>query len=353
MNILYIITKSEIGGAQKFVYEQISVLNNDLEYKLFLCTNENGWLTEKTVSLIGTNNILLSKDIESAYFFSFLVSLVKFIFSKKIDLIICNSANGGLYGRIAGLLTSTKTIYVSHGWSSIYNGGRFQYIYNKIELFLSFISSSIWCISETDKTKAVQIIGISPRKIKVIPNSILPLASNIIKNFNIGKVDFVTVCRLAPPKRVDLLIESMKLLPNHTLHIFGDGQLRNELENLAAKNSVYNVTFMGEVPSFAHFDDYNVFCLISDSEGLPISGIEALSFGMPIVISNVGGCQSLIRNNGYLIKNEIQEIANALSKALERKFILSENSFTLYNEKFNLLKNISLIKAYFKETLLL
>ena len=351
MNILYIITKSEIGGAQKFVYEQILLLANDEKYNLFLATNKSGWLVEKILELIDDKNILLSNSIEKGLSTFFLYQLSRFLIVHKIDLIVSSSANAGLYGRLAGFLTLKKTIYVSHGWSSIYNGGRFIMFYNFAERVLSMISSSIWCISEMDKIKAIQIIKISPHKIKVLTNSVYPPPSIVNSDCQGYDGDFVSVCRLSNPKRIDLLLEAMSLLPNNSLHIFGDGPQRAYLMQLSASKQLKNVFFKGEIAGFSGYKKYRVFCLISDSEGLPISALEAISHGMPIVLSNVGGCNEIISNNGFLVNNSPPEIANSLQKCLENQQVYGYESKKLFNEKYNLARNIDLIKNYFDKVL--
>lgn len=346
MKILYIITKSEVGGAQKFVYEQISLLQSDTKYECFLCCNQNGWLADLVAQKTKKENIFFHEGIESFFSITFLFALIKFIRSKKIDLIVANSANAGMYGRFAGYIASIKSIYVSHGWSSIYNGGRLQIIFNSIERFLSFFSS-IWCISESDKRKAIEIIKIPENKLTVISNSVLPPASSLKSSY---MADFVAVTRLSPPKRVDILIEAMTYLPNYRLHIYGDGPQKNNLIALIEKKKISNVQLMGEVLSFSNYNNYKVFCLISDSEGLPISALEALSFGLPLVLSKVGGCIELIKENGCLVDNNPNEISQALDYCIANFDEFSNQSLNLFNKKFNLNNNIEEIKKYFEDT---
>ena len=130
--ILFIITKSETGGAQKFVSEQIRCLSNTKSWNCLLATNTEGWLTQSVENTIHDKKMLLDTKITNIFSISYLIKLIRFIKKNKPDLIIANSANGGLYGRLAGIFTKTKVIYVSHGWSSIYNGGRFKFIFNFI-----------------------------------------------------------------------------------------------------------------------------------------------------------------------------------------------------------------------------
>ncbi|WP_254434363.1 glycosyltransferase [Proteus mirabilis] len=72
-----------------------------------------------------------------------------------------------------------------------------------------------------------------------------------------------------------------------------------------------------------------MFVLCSDSEGLPMSAIEAGSAGLPLILSDVGGCSELIysfnkKSNGLLINNNVDELLEALTK-------ISENYSEYYN----------------------
>ena len=84
--------------------------------------------------------------------------------------------------------------------------------------------------------------------------------------------------------------------------------------------------FLRKVKDFQNFSDYDVFCLISDSEGLPLSAIEAMSCGLPLVLSNVGGCSELIKENGFLVDNSPEEIANKLKISIANKDVFGDNS---------------------------
>lgn len=344
--ILFIITKSETGGAQKFVAEQIIALYQTNDWNCLIATNQDGWLT-KSVSQYITSSFV-DKRIENRFSFTYITNLIQFIKREQPDIIIANSANGGLYGRIAGILTATKVIYVSHGWSSIYNGGRLKEVFNFVEHILSHLSASILCISETDKLKAIQNINIPVNKIQTIPNSIFPIKSD--RTFL--KADFVTVCRLIPPKRVDLLIDAMSLLPYYSLDVVGDGYLLPELKKKANQKQLKNINFLGEIPGFQGFSNYKAFCLISDSEGMPMSALEAMSCGLPLILSDVGGCKELIYNNGILVSNNSDEIANALKYVVTNSHNLAIASTQLFHSKFNLNNTITNYSKYYQDTLL-
>jgi glycosyltransferase involved in cell wall biosynthesis len=340
--ILFMVTKSENGGAQKWTKEQIEICAEDLQ--CFLATDENGWLS-KSVSV---QDKFLDKLIYKRFSISYLMKLSQFIKQNNINLVVASSANAGIYSRLIKLLNrDIKVIYVSHGWSSIYNGGRLAFLYTFIEKQLSKVSDSILCISKKDFENAKGIIGINDAKLKWITNKIYPIKNNqIIKNQD-KTIKVLTVARLEPPKRVDLLIEATKDLNDVELHVIGDGSQRNYLESIKHKN----VFFHGEIDGFNDFSSYDIFALISDSEGLPLSALEAMSAGLPVILSDVGGCFELINNNGVLVKNNIESIIKAINTCMLNIDEFGNNSKNLFNKKFNLGLSKKKYLDYYQEVL--
>lgn len=336
------VTKSQNGGAQKWTKEQIEICSND--FNCYLATDENGWLS-KTVTVKGR---FLNNLIHKRFSLFYLIELNKFIKKNDIDLIIASSANAGIYARIIKLLNKkVKVIYVSHGWSSVYNGGKLAFLYTFIERQLSLLSDSILCISKKDFESAQKIIKIKDNKLQWITNKIFPLKKKETFVKQDKTIKLLTVARLEAPKRVDLLIQATKDLDNVELHIVGDGSQRNYLETIKHEN----VVFHGEVDGFNSFNSYDIFALISDSEGLPLSALEAMSSGLPLVLSDVGGCSELIEENGFLVKNSVKDIREAIVKTISNKKMFSKKSIELFNEKYNLELNKNIYIDYYKDIL--
>lgn len=340
--ILFMVTKSQNGGAQKWTKEQIEICSED--FICYLATDEDGWLSQN----VKVKNKFLNSLIHKRFSFSYLLELNKFIRNNEINLIISSSANAGIYSRLIKLLNKKiKVIYASHGWSSIYNGGKLAFLYTFIEKQLSKISDSILCISKKDFENAKKIIGINEHKLKWITNKTYPIKNIEVTDTQNTNIKLLTVARLEAPKRIDLLIEATKDFDNVELHIVGDGSQRNYLESIKHKN----VIFHGEINSFNNFKNYDIFCLISDSEGLPLSALEAMSSALPLILSDVGGCFELIDGNGFLVENDSEKIKEAILKTILDKKKFSEKSIEIFNKKYNLELNKKAYIIYYKETL--
>ncbi len=327
--LLFITTKSQVGGAQKFVKEQIDICNN--EFDIYLCTNQNDWLTQQ----VAVKNVLLNKSIEKAFSIVFLIQLIKFIKQNKIDLVITNSANAGFYGRLAAYFSNVKSCYYSHGWSSVYNGGRLSFLLNAVEKFLSKISTKIICVSDNDYNVAIEKIGINANKLLVVKNATLPVFNQKDTDQN-QPLKVIALARFANPKRIDLMIKSFEQINNAELSVAGSGPDFETWKQYIQEKKITNVKLLGEIQSFAAFNEYDAFLLISNSEGLPISAIEAMSAGLPLILSNVGGCPELINNNGVLVENNVASIKLGIQNVFNNYQAFQQNSLLLYNQYFNL-----------------
>ncbi|EIA1621126.1 glycosyltransferase [Vibrio parahaemolyticus] len=323
LKVAHIITKSEIGGAQTWVKDQISLLDKDFEH--FLVTNKPGWLSDR----VSVQQTLFVPGIEKKFCLKTLFKLVHFVRSNKIDILIASSANAGVYARLLKLFTGCRVIYVSHGWSCIYNGGRLKKLFITVERLLSYLSDSVLCVSEKDRQDAIDIIGIRDKKLAYIRNSVFP--RNIVRKEESEIFRILFLGRLAKPKRPDILIEAIDDLGDVQLDIVGDGPLKRDCKQ------TQNVNFVGAVSDFDDFGRYDLFALVSDSEGLPMSALEAASAGVPLLLSNVGGCSELINGNGVLVDNHPDEIATKLQwiksnyKAIKEQALHSSAEFDIRN----------------------
>ena len=159
------------------------------------------------------------------------------------------------------------------------------------------------------------------------------------------------MCRLDHPKRVDLLIEAVSKIPNVHLCIIGAGKHFDSINEQIRIYKTNNITMRGEVQGFKEFHKYDIFALISESEGLPISALEAMSSGLALVLSDVGGCRSLIHNNGVVVKNDVLSIVDGINHCIDNLAEQKINSLNFFNAKFNLEKQKKKYLEYYKKVL--
>lgn len=160
----------------------------------------------------------------------------------------------------------------------------------------------------------------------VIPN---PISSSLPEwdRVNRKKV-FVTAVRLEPQKNLKMLLEAFsriaKEYPDYKLEIYGEGQLRDELEQLIIAKSLYDqVVIMGFAKDLhERIKGATAFVLSSDYEGISNSMIEALGMGIPVISTDhpIGGARMFIRHmhNGILTQvGSVDDMYEAMKYIIE------------------------------------
>ena len=171
------------------------------------------------------------------------------------------------------------------------------------------------------------------------------------------RCDEVLICscsNLIPVKQVDRIIEVISQLEINNLRWihFGDGPLRAELEAMAKKMlPKVNYEFRGIVPNNEILDFYasqyvDLFINLSSSEGIPVSIMEAMSAGIPVVATNVGGTGEAVNNtNGFLVPAEFNtdDVAQTITNYLNLSFVQQQqyrqNAYDFWKENFEATKN--------------
>ncbi|HEI3019796.1 TPA: glycosyltransferase, partial [Staphylococcus aureus] len=221
-----------------------------------------------------------------------------------------------------------------------------KFLYLVIEKLMSRITDSIICVSDFDKQLALKY-RFNRLKLTTIHNGIadVPAVKQTLKSQshnNIGEVvgmlpnkqdlqindstkhQFVMIARFAYPKLPQNLIAAIEILKlhnsNHAHFTFiGDGPTLNDCQQQVVQAGLENdVTFLGNVINASHLlSQYDTFILISKHEGLPISIIEAMATGLPVIASHVGGISELVTDNGIcIVNNQPETIAKVLEKYL-------------------------------------
>jgi colanic acid/amylovoran biosynthesis glycosyltransferase len=159
---------------------------------------------------------------------------------------------------------------------------------------------------------------------------------------------------MVPVKRLHLIAEALRQadFPVCWTHI-GSGPLEAEIKSLASElPSQVRTEFMGQMDNETIMDyyktnDISVFVNVSSSEGIPVSVMEACSFGIPVIATNVGGTGEAVSDgkNGFLIpadfsSDELLNKLNQLKTMSDEEFdCLCVHSREIWVEKFNAVQN--------------
>ena len=356
--ILYIITKSNWGGAGVYVFDLATNLPKD-RFETVVAFGGSGKLKEKLeASGIRTIQIgRLGRDISLLDEFLVFFNLLKIIRDEKPNILHLNSAKAGGLGALAGRIYNlsntflciflkdgkyklkTKIIYTVHGWT--FREER-PYAQNALIRILSWLT-----IAFSDAT-----ITVSEKDFVDSPNLFLKRHVVIIKN-GIGKIEFKnreflrrgifkmsglpqkknrvclgTIAELHKNKGLSYAIEAMADTVNETsnivLFILSEGEegknLEKKIKDLGLGEKVFLPGFVENAAQY--LPAFDIFILPSIKEGLPYTILEAGAAGLPVIATSVGGIPEIIDDmkTGILIRpRQPKELVRAIKFLIENK----------------------------------
>jgi glycosyltransferase involved in cell wall biosynthesis len=371
MKILYIISGDIWAGAEAQVYYTLSALIKIRDLSFTCIIFNNGILKDKLESN-GIKTILLDETYLNS--FMILSKLNKLIQIIKPNFIHVHAVKEHFLAKCSTLFFNNKIpiIRTVHGarkapdnlplWKSI----RSNLVVFLDNFLIKYAANDIIAVSKNLEEEFYN------RKVKSnihqIYNAIDTHNYNLTNNNNeklrgkYGTKDLFwigTAARLAEPKNLQMLIKAGQHLRERAfpfkISIFGDGPLRQELQNLIDRNSLSaQVELHGFEPNiYQVISALDVFVLCSIHEGLPIALLEAMVLKTPVICTDVIGIKEVIENgvNGLLIplNNDVAlaEALITLNKNREFAFKLAHNARILLDEKFSISKSIDqLYKIY-------
>lgn len=191
--------------------------------------------------------------------------------------------------------------------------------------------------------RSAAVVAVSPQLQKIYEaNGIrrvtsiynLPPESQLSRHSFTGKT-LLSVGKLSYGKGTDTLIEAMKNLPQYKLILAG------ELNPSLKVDLPENVKYLGKLThqeALRLYRQADAFAILSRwPEPLSRAGLEALAAGLPIIASNRGGNQELVKDNGILVNpDELNIVVAGINQVLNSDLNrLSKNSLKLYHGRFS------------------
>lgn len=337
--ILYVITKANWGGAQRYVYD-LALGAQRRGYEVAVAYGTEGELTQKLEAAgIPTYHIEgMGRDIKLGSDFRALLELYRLMRTLRPTVVHSNSSKaGGLAALAARLSGIRRIVFTAHGWAFNEDRPSWQRALIWFMHYLTvLLSHTTICVSHAARRDASSMPFVQ-RTLHVIHNGIgthtllsrdearVRLAPQFSTTTWIG-----TIAELHPTKQLHVLIEAFQQLSsqsNLSLVIMGEGQERIRLETLIQSHDLEaRVRLVGHVAdASSYLSALDIFVLPSRSEGLGYVILEAGQAGLPVVASRVGGIPEVIEDGstGLLVP---PGNTDALTKALEALLSDSERS---------------------------
>lgn len=315
------ITLAEIGGAQTYLAHLLPGLTEELDV---------------TVAAWGPGPLRAAAEAAGARYVALrhvrrpispvrdmlgLLELVALFRRVRPDIVHANSSKAGILGRLAAWLTRVPSrIFTAHGWAFAAYAGATSQVYLWADRALRPLTTATICVADNERRIGVAARTCDPSRTVVIHNAVDVQAAPRATPDE-GEPLVVSVGRLKYPKDTSTLLRAAAR-SGATFEIVGDGPERADLEALHAQLGLgERVRLAGErsdVPAL--LGRASVFVLSSRSEGLPISVIEAMAAGLPIVASDVGGLRELVEEgvSGILVPaGDANALGGALARLLE------------------------------------
>jgi glycosyltransferase involved in cell wall biosynthesis len=291
--------------------------------------------------------------------------LIRFIRSQRVDVLHAHKFGSNVWGSLIGRLARVPVVLAhEHTWS--FEGQRLRRWIDR--WVVGRLADAVIAVSEADSERMSKLVGVPRDRIVLIPNGIPTLAPGdrtaIRRAAGIpdGAAVLVTVANLRPQKAIDVLIRALALIrerfPDTYLVIAGGGD-RGPLEKLAVELGISAaIVFLGarrDVGNVLAAGDVAVSS--SDFEGSPLSTMEYLAAGLPVVATDVGGMPDLVHHgeNGLLVpRRDPAALASAVCDLLadpERARQMGERGLELQRREFSLAAMVKRVEALYAERL--
>jgi glycosyltransferase involved in cell wall biosynthesis len=249
--------------------------------------------------------------------FSILLALRKCMRSFAPDVIHTHRQKENILGNIANLLSvRAKSVRTSHG-APEFNTEGIRRLQSWLDTMVGrHLQQAIIAVSADLAVKLTAIFP--PRKIHIINNGVdveaLKAAASEA-DFKLAEPDTThigIIGRLEPVKRIDIFLKMAAILmrqaehKEYRFHVIGDGKLKPQLEAQTKELGLSDVVrFHGHRKDMAScISSLDVIVMCSDHEGTPMTALEALALGVPLVAHDVGGLREILVDYPALLVNE-------------------------------------------------
>lgn len=354
--LLYVITKSNYGGAQRYVYEL--ALHFQTTYDVVVACGGQGLLVEKlTAAGIRTVEIKhFQRDISLLKEWHASKELWRLFTTERPAIVHLNSSKAGVLGTVIGRLAGVPfIIFTIHGWAFHEPRSRWWKLATWLGGYLTVLLSHRSIPISTYDVQHGHLFGLHHRLTPVIYNGVTPdtlssalearemLVGTAISSLHQSDIWVITIAELHPKKNHRVAIDAVlahNRQPEHTQRLFyvivGDGVLRDELESqvLAAhgSNEIYFCGFVDNAKKYMLAGD--IFLLPSYQEGLPFALLEAGVAGLPTIASNVCGIPEVLthQTHGLLFSPTSTEELTAALATLSHQPITRATYSTVFKE---------------------
>ncbi len=311
--LMIAVTKSNWGGAQRYVYDVAKHFANEKDFDVVVIGGGNGELLTKLESE-GIRTISLSslqRDINLFKEIKVSLSLLKTTIEEKPDVLHVNSSKMGLFGAILGRVAGVPhIIFTAHAWPFNETRPKYQkFIFRILGMLTILFAHRTIAVSES-VIRSLHAPKFISRKMKCVYTGIekpkLYESGYFFEKYSLKKtpgVHIVSIGELHVSKGLDRALIALAQCKHldWTYHIIGTGEKKSYLEELTKKLGLEDRVIMhGFIENASlYLNSFDLFLFPSRTEALGYVAIEALYSKLPIIASNAGGIPEVLFDDPY------------------------------------------------------
>lgn len=347
IRVLETIRQGKIGGGESHVLDLVANLDKE-QYEPVVLSFTDGPMIQALDKMQIPAHVIAS---EKAFDISVWKRVKQLLIDERIDLVHVHGTRANTNVLWAARSLKLPVIYTVHGWS--FHGGLHPLMKKARIAAEKFITSRAQvniCVSESNRQTGQKAFG--KLDAVVVPNGVNlqrfdPHASyaDVKRAYGIPEDHLVVgyIVRMTyqkdPVSMIQAFAEVHRLMPNMTLLMVGEGELKqtaiDTANSLGLSDYVVFDNFRQDVPAVLNAVD--IYCLPSLWEGFPIGVLEAMAMGKAVIASDVDGTREAVRHeeNGLLVPaKNITALANAIMQlasdvALRERLALSARNTIL------------------------
>ena len=348
--ILLISASAKTGGGPSHIFLLKNILKDEFDFYLAMPNvgNLSKEFDRNKYLEIAERKVLL-KDI---------IRLILFSKKNSINIIHAHGKGAGLIARIIKIFLNKPLIYTFHGIHTICLNRLKKYFYIIYENITGWLDDEKVFVSLSEKIQAINMKIFIRKNHNIINNSTENMIRLEVKdkknNYKIGiknkKRNIISICRLVDQKNIFEIFEIARNLKIYNFIILGDGYLLDKARFFIKSNNIKNVYLFGKKNDvFKYLYESDLFLSTSLYEGHPISILEAMSIGLPIVASNVtGNIDTIVDEFSGLFYSlgDINHAINCIQRIMNDNSLKSKISFNAFSSHRKLFTTNKMKKSY-------
>ncbi|MGG3563700.1 glycosyltransferase family 4 protein [Neobacillus rhizosphaerae] len=344
IRVLHVCDALDKGGLEEVIYNLVKNTNSQ-EFEVGVAYFKGGVVADRLKEK-GFN----CQEINETNKYSRIQQLKNYIKEGKFDIV---QAHFCFHGILAAKLAGVKVIETTHNTYHFFENpwGRTKYSF-----YLNLVNSVVSVSKAVENFNLTNFKVLNKKKCTVIRNSIdseriIPTErskEDLKRELGLPENAFVisTLSRLDVQKGIEYFIEAAKMLnqkyENLVFLIPGEGAEPYSQTLKKQAEGINNIRFIGHVSKVNElFKVMDVYAMTSLWEGAPLTLLEAMAYGKPVVVTNVGNTAEVIQDNmnGFIVeKKDVNAFVERLSRFIEdptKRFELEQQAQKDFNEKFS------------------